>query len=99
LRHSARCKLDRQHALYPEAVPKKRDEEIVGNEAAAAHVGVKSSTWRAYVRRDQAPAPHRREIKGGHAQPVWWASALDTWQSSRRGQAWRRGETSTDQPR
>ncbi len=53
-------------------------EEIVGNQAAALYCGVSAvSTWRAYVARDQAPKPDRREIRGGHAIPVWNRSTLD----------------------
>lgn len=75
-------------------------QRLVGNEAAAAHIGVAASTWRAYVARGHAPEPIDREVsKTGHALPVWSSDDLDAWQAERRGQAWRRGETSADQPR
>lgn len=62
------------------------DEELVGNDAAAAYLGLRPSTWRPYVNRGQAPQPHRREVQGGHALPVWWKSELDTWKKNRPGQ-------------
>ncbi len=66
-------------------------DEIVGNDAAAAFVGVKAaSTWRAYVRRGQAPAPDRREIVGGHALPVWSRATLTKWRDTRPGRGHKR---------
>ena len=61
-------------------------EDVIGNEAAAELVGVRSSTWTAYVARDRAPRPYRREISGGHALPVWRRSDLDAWKAARPGQ-------------
>ena len=61
------------------------DEEVIGNDAAAELVGVKVNTWRPYVKRGQAPQPHRREVRGGHALPVWWKSALLGWKRPGRG--------------
>jgi hypothetical protein len=60
-------------------------EELIGNEAAAAYVGVSVNAWRPYVARRQAPPPDRREIKGGHAVPVWRKSTLDQWLQNRPG--------------
>lgn len=60
-------------------------KELIGNEAAAAYVGVSVNTWRPYVARGYAPQPDRREIKGGHAIPVWKKKTLDAWMSSRPG--------------
>lgn len=65
---------------------KRRDVEIIGNDAAADRVGLSPVTWRVYVSRGYAPAPHRREIQGGYARPVWWRSALDEWRANRPGQ-------------
>jgi hypothetical protein len=61
-------------------------KELIGNEAAAAYVGVSVNTWRPYVSRNQAPPPDRREIDRGHAVPVWRKSTLDRWMRSRPGQ-------------
>jgi len=59
--------------------------ELIGNEAAAAYVGLKASTWRPYVKAGHAPSPHRREVRGGHALPVWTRTALDEWKANRPG--------------
>jgi hypothetical protein len=62
--------------------------EYVGNDAAAAYVGTTPSAWRSYVtRKDRrmAPKPIRREVRGGHALPVWTAEQLDEWMTSRPG--------------
>lgn len=61
------------------------DDEVIGNEAAAAYLGMRPATWRPYVTRGQAPAPHRREISGGHALPVWRKADLDNWRHNRPG--------------
>lgn len=61
------------------------NEEIVGNADAAAYVGVSVNAWRPYVARGQAPAPVRREIRGGHALPVWTRAQLDQWLANRPG--------------
>ncbi len=63
------------------------DQEIVGNKAAAEYVGVAAaSTWRAYVRREQAPAPDLPpRVEGGHALPVWRRATLDAWKEGRPG--------------
>ena len=68
-------------------------DDLIGNAAAAEHVGVTVSTWRAYVARGYAgvPQPYRRHVRGGHALPVWRRADLDAWQASRRGQGWARG--------
>lgn len=60
-------------------------KELIGNEAAADYVGVSVNTWRPYVTRGQAPQPDRREIRGGHAVPVWRKKTLDDWIRSRPG--------------
>ena len=65
-------------------------KEIRGTEAAAAYAGVAASTWRAYVTRDQAPEPDRREVDGGHAIPVWSKATLDEWMRTRPGRGRRR---------
>ena len=62
--------------------------EYVGNAEAAAYVGVTISAWRSYVtRKDRpmAPEPTRREVRGGHALPVWTQDQLDEWMASRPG--------------
>lgn len=65
------------------------DDEVIGNAAAAAYVGIGEKTWSAYVTRkngrQHAPQPHRREISGGHALPVWTKTALDEWKAGRPG--------------
>lgn len=61
------------------------DDEVIGNDAAAAYVGVKPDTWRPYVKRGQAPAPERVEVRGGHALPVWRRTTLDAWMATRPG--------------
>jgi len=58
---------------------------LIGNKAAAAYAGVSESTWSAYVARDQAPKPDRREIHGGYARPVWDRTTLDAWKAARPG--------------
>lgn len=60
-------------------------KELIGNEAAAEYVGVSVNTWRPYVARGHAPAPDRRQIKGGHAVPVWRKKTLDDWMRNRPG--------------
>jgi hypothetical protein len=60
-------------------------DELTGNAAAAAHVGLSASTWRAYVARGQAPRADRTKIQSGHALPVWDAATLDAWQAARPG--------------
>jgi hypothetical protein len=60
-------------------------DELIGNDQAAAYVGLKPGTWRPYVRTGHAPPPHRRETRGGHALPVWTRAALDEWQANRPG--------------
>lgn len=72
------------------------DEDVIGNVAAAAAVGVQPSTWRAYVKRGQGLQPYRREIDGGHALPVWRRSALDEWLRTRPGRGHRRTGQSAD---
>lgn len=62
-------------------------DEVIGNDAAAAYVGLKPATWRPYVKRGQAPPPDRREIStSGHALPVWKKATLDAWKQQRPGQ-------------
>ena len=61
------------------------DDDVIGNEAAAVRVGLKVGTWRPYVKRTQAPQPYRREIRGGHALPVWHGAELDEWRDNRPG--------------
>lgn len=62
-------------------------DHLVGNRAAAEHVGVKPDTWSAYVNRGQAPKPTDRKIdeKTGHALPVWTVADIDAWLESRPG--------------
>lgn len=64
--------------------------ELIGNQAAADYLGVSLNAWRPYVARGQAPKPVRREVKGGHALPVWTAEQLDEWRSTRPGRGRRR---------
>jgi len=61
------------------------DDELIGNDAAAAYVGLRPDTWRPYVTRGLAPKPYRREISGGHALPVWRRADLDGWVRPGRG--------------
>ena len=61
------------------------DEDLIGNAAAAAHVGVETNTWSGYVSRGLAPAPYRREIVRGYARPVWRRSTLDGWERPGQG--------------
>jgi hypothetical protein len=61
------------------------ERELVGNIAAAAHVGVSASAWRGYVARKQAPAPLRRQVEGAIAHPVWTVAQLDAWKGARKG--------------
>ena len=60
-------------------------DEFIGNRAAADYLGIPVSTWRPYVKRHQAPQPIRREIRGGHALPVWTTAQLDEWVRDRPG--------------
>lgn len=59
--------------------------DVIGNAAAAAFVGISESAWRAYVAREEAPAPYRREVSGGHALPVWKQRVLQAWLDGRPG--------------
>ena len=61
------------------------EEELIGNEAAAAYVGVSANTWRPYVARGQAPPPDRRQGSKGHYLPVWSRATLDAWMRDRPG--------------
>ena len=56
----------------------------LGAKDAAAMVGVKPNTWRAYVAREQAPAPDGREEISG--TPWWWESTVKRFRDSRPGQ-------------
>jgi hypothetical protein len=55
----------------------------LGNADAAARVGLKPATWRAYVARGQAPEPDGREEVSG--TPWWWPTTLDAWMALRPG--------------
>jgi len=46
----------------------------------AARLGIRPSTWRSYVAREQAPKPDG-EYDG--RTPWWLASTVDAWQSAR----------------
>lgn len=70
-------------------------DEIIGNDAAAAFIGVAPRTWTAYVARKQAPAPDRREISHGHALPVWNRATLEAWKATRPGRGRSRSTEST----
>ena len=61
------------------------DHDLIGNAAAAAHVGLRENTWSSYVNTGHAPKPYRREQQGGYARPVWRQSDLDAWQAARPG--------------
>ena len=50
---------------------------------AAAMVGVKPNTWRAYVARGHAPAPDGREELSQH--PFWLESTVREWEANRPG--------------
>lgn len=73
--------MDTDTSNGPENTTAPGEDEIVGNDAAAKYVGVSVNTWYPYVSRGQAPAPHRREIRGGHAIPVWTRAALDAFKN------------------
>ena len=63
-------------------------KDVIGNEAAAALVGVAAKTWSGYVaRREQthAPAPYRREVRGSQALPVWRRAEIERWIAARPG--------------
>ena len=62
------------------------EDEIVGNAAAAAYVGMSVDAWRPMVSSGQAPESDRREIRGGHALPVWNRATLDHFKANRPGQ-------------
>lgn len=62
-----------------------KSDEIVGNAEAATYVGLSVNAWRPYVARGHAPKPVRREIRGGHALPVWTRQQLDEWKANRPG--------------
>jgi len=62
--------------------------ERLGNNAAAAHLGIRPSTWRDYVADGRAPAPDG--IDEGFGKPYWLKSSLDKWQASRPGRGRRR---------
>lgn len=55
-------------------------EEIPVAEAAAIG-GIKPSTFRSYVRRGQAPAPHRHYGR----TPVWTRAVIIDWMNNRPG--------------
>jgi hypothetical protein len=55
----------------------------LGNPAAARYVGVKPSTWRAYVKRGQAPPPDGRDE--GFGRDYWLPATLDAWMANRPG--------------
>jgi len=55
----------------------------LGIAQAAARLGVKPSTWRAYMAREQAPAPDGREEISG--TPWWWDSTIDAFGKARPG--------------
>lgn len=62
-------------------------KELVGNEAAAAYVGLSVNSWRPYVARGQAPKPDKPyRVVDGHVRPVWSARILDEWKANRPGQ-------------
>lgn len=72
---------------YAERVPSKKvQDELVGNAAAGAYVGVAEKTWSGYVARRRAPQPDRREIVKGLARPVWKRATLDAWKREQPGQ-------------
>ena len=58
----------------------------------AAFAGVEPPTWRAYVKRGQAPAPARRFGR----TPVWDAAAVREWQENRPGQGRKRPQSTQD---
>ena len=61
------------------------DKELIGNDYAAAYVGLSVNTWRPYVARGLAPRPVRREHINGHSVPVWTRAQLDDWMRHRPG--------------
>jgi len=60
----------------------------LGVKDAAARINVKPNTWRAYVAREQAPAPDGREEISG--TPWWWESTVETFKANRPGQGSRK---------
>jgi hypothetical protein len=77
-----RCKVPR--APYARGVT---DDDLIGNAAAAAYVGLSTDAWRPYVARGHAPPPYRREVRGGHALPVWHQSGQGARTDLARGEA------------
>lgn len=59
----------------------KQEQErvLVGYGPAAAYVGLKLFTFRAYVYRGRGPAIARREIEGHYIRPVFTVAGLDRW--------------------
>lgn len=58
----------------------------LGNNAAAAYLGVTPSAWRSYVAKGRAPQPDG--IDEGFGKPYWLKATLDTWKESRPGRGW-----------
>lgn len=59
---------------------RKSSDEKMTVAQVAEYLGIESSTFRAYVSRDQAPAPD-----GQHdaRTPWWWRSSIDAWGETR----------------
>lgn len=55
----------------------------LGNNAAAAYLGIKPSTWRDYVADGRAPT--HDGIDEGFGKKYWLKSTLDSWNESRPG--------------
>lgn len=60
-------------------------EEMVGNAAAGAYVGLAEKTWSSMVARGHAPEPAKRKVVGAIAHPVWTVAQLDEWVANRPG--------------
>jgi hypothetical protein len=52
---------------------------------AAAHVGVRPSTWRDYHADGRTPPPDGEDRDRGHIRPWWWPETLDQWKRPGRG--------------
>lgn len=76
------------HAYGASAVYNEGMTDRLGNNAAAAHLGIKPSTWRDYVADGRAPKPDG--IDEGFGKPYWLKSSLDKWNDARPGQGRKR---------
>lgn len=71
-----------------------RELELWTVQQCAEFVGVKPPTWRAYVKRGQAPAPLRRFGR----TPIWDATTVRQWKEERPGQGRKRPQAAQEPP-